>query len=1041
MRTEKSVNQTLMKLKRLQSTLEQRIFRGVGTIEVKLYQTTTPLHCVPVKEHFYALPKEGRWGGEGMYGWFRGTYTVPEELDGETLYLYPRIGGYEATLWVDGSIHSNFANKILVGSHGNHYCNRFIPKAKAGQQVDIALEYYAFHDMPGTQPLTNESYEDYSYPIGPVEVCLRDEELMAFLFDLRTLTALVDALPESSFRRADVLYTLTKVHGLIYYDPDNASDAEFRGAIQTVWPLIKEQLGKQNGPTAPYVGLTGHSHMDTAWLWPISETVKKCARTYANQMNLMDEYPEYTFVQSSAYHSEWIRVHYPELFARIQQRVAEGRYEPNGGVWVECDCNLTGGEYLLRQFVWGQRFTQKYFNYKADAFWLPDTFGYSYAIPQIMLGCGVQYFLTTKMAWNDTNRFPYTSFYWQGLDGSRVLTHLNLTHQGPDPATLTEITAGGPAMNNPIEEKMVSDMRLFSYGKGDGGGGPEFEMIEMSRRLHDLEGIPRTSHTSVSAFMQRLETEIHEPTLYAGELYLELHRGTLTNQHIIKRNNRLLEIALHDLELLTVKHAVANAKAADGQAVRPLMNTLLVNQFHDILPGTCIHSAHAQSIQETTQAILAARGMTLALLDSAYANKESSFVTLHNTLSFDRCDTVYLKAKPGMRIAGGYAQQRFIDLNGEEMLAVSGVALPALGSKVLAWEVADVEKAVCPFRLEGNTLITPFARVRFDENGAMDSFVDAQTGRELVDTNGLPFNTFLMAEEVSAAWDNWDIDADLEDKLSPAGCLVSREVVCVGAVEARIRSVYQMTEKTIITQDMVFSAHSPLVTFDTVIDWQDSHRFLKAAFDTSLFCDGVRNEIQFGFIRRSNHRSSAAEKARFEICNHKYSDLSEAGYGLALLNDSKYGLSVREGSMRLSLHKGGERPDSQGDKGRHFCRYAILPHASGFCAETVVRPAYAFNYLPIANAGDCMMPQLASVDLPNIIIETVKPCEDADNAYILRLYEATGAYSKATLTLNHDVKGIALTDMLEEVQEKLPLSREATLTFKPFEIKTVRVAY
>ncbi len=1037
MRTEKSVSQTLVKLKRLQSTLEQRIFRGVGTIEVDLYQTTVPLHAIPAAESFTALPECGRWGGEGVYGWFRGTYTVPRELDGEALYLYPRIGGYEATLWVDGSIHSNFANKILVGSHGNHYCNRFVEKAKAGQRVEIALEYYAFHDMPGTQPMTNESYEDYTYPIGPVTVCLRDDELMAFLFDLRTLTALVDALPESSFRRADVLYALTKVHSQLYYDPDNAQDAEFRGAIQAVWPLIREQLQKKNGPTAPYVGLVGHSHMDTAWLWPISETVKKCARTYANQMNLMEEYPEYTFVQSSAYHSEWIRVHYPELFARIQKRVMEGRYEPNGGVWVECDCNLTGGEYLLRQFVWGQRFTQKYFNYKADAFWLPDTFGYSYAIPQIMLGCGVKYFLTTKMAWNDTNRFPYTSFYWQGLDGSRVLTHLNLTHQGPDPATLTEITAGGP-MHNPIEEKMVSDMRLFSYGKGDGGGGPEFEMIEMSRRLGDLEGVPRSEHTSVSAFMQRLENEIHEPTLYAGELYLELHRGTLTNQHTIKRNNRLLEIALHDLEVMTVKDAVSRGQAADGESVRPLMNALLVNQFHDILPGTCINSAHAQSIAETTGAIEAAREKTLALLAG---NGESSFITLHNTLSFDRCDTVYLPVKTGMRITGGYAQQRFTDLEGREMLAVAGVALPALGSKVLAWEAGESKTKGSPFHLNGDTLTTPFAAIRFNENGDMASFVDRQTGRELVHENGLPFNTFLMAEDVSAAWDNWDIDADLEDKLLPAGRLISREVVSMGPVEARIRSVYQMTDKTTITQDVVFSAQSPLVTFDTVMDWQDSHRFLKAAFDTSLFCDGVRNEIQFGFIRRSNHRSSAAEKARFETCNHKYSDLSEAGYGLAVLNDCKYGLSVREGSMRLSLHKGGERPDSQGDKGRHVCRYAILPHAGDFSAETVVRPAYTFNYLPIVKAGECALPSLASIDLPNVLIETVKPCEDADSAYILRLYEATGAYSKATLSLNHEVRAMALTDMLEEVREELPSGKEVALTFKPFEIKTVRVAY
>ncbi len=1038
MLAERSMAQTLAKLKRLETTLEQMLFQKADEIPVLYYQTAEPKHHVPERENFGPLPQNVRWGGEAQYGWFLGDYVVPPELDGKDLFLYPKTGGYEATLWLNGNIHSNYAQKTLVGSHGNHYCNRFLKGARAGTTVQIALEFYAFHDMPGTQPLTEERYADFTYPIGPVDVCLRDDELMAYLFDLRTLTTLVLTLPEDSFRRADILYTLTKVHSQVYYDPDKASQAEFRNALQVTHPLLQEQLQKKNGPTVPYVGLTGHSHMDTAWLWPMTETVKKCARTYANQMNLMDEYPEYTFVQSSAFHSEWIRAHYPELFARIQQRVAEGRYEPNGGVWVECDCNLTGGEYLLRQFVWGQRFTQKYFNYTADAFWLPDTFGYSYAIPQIMKGCGVKYFLTTKMAWNDSNRFPYTSFYWQGMDGTKVLTHLNLTHQGPDPATLNEITAGGGMINNPIQEKMVSNMRLFSYGKGDGGGGPEFEMIEMSRRIGDLEGVPRSGHTSVSGFMQRLESEIREPTLYAGELYLELHRGTLTNQHTIKRNNRLLEIALHNLELLTVRNAVFGSKIADGSSVHPLMNALLVNQFHDILPGTCIHSAHEKSISETTAAIQAAREQVDVLLAT---RDEGNAVTLFNTLSFERQETVYLPARKGMRIAGEYKQQLFTDLEGRKMLAVSGVKLPAFGSASLVFETGEAAQDACPFRMVGDTLLTPFARIRFNENGAMASFVDAKTGRELVAQDGYAFNTFLMAEDVPAAWDNWDIDADLEDKFRDTARLESREVVALGPVEARIRSVYRLSERSTVTQDMVFSAGSPLVAFDTVMDWQDSHRFLKTAFDTALFCDGVRNEIQFGYIRRSNHRSTSTEKARFEICNHKYSDLSEAGYGMAILNDSKYGLSVREGSMRLSLHKGGERPDRLGDKGRHVCRYAILPHEGDFSAQTVVRPAYSFNYLPLHKNGADTLPSLLSIDAPNVLIETVKPCEDAGHAYILRLYEATGAYTDAALTFGHDVKGLALTDMLEKEQEALETGKTVSLTFRPFEIKTVRVNY
>jgi alpha-mannosidase len=375
------------------------------------------------------------------------------------------------------------------------------------------------------------------------------------------------------------------------------------------------------------------------------------------------------------------------------------------------------------------------------------------------------------------------------------------------------------------------------------------------------------------------------------------------------------------------------------------------------------------------------------------------------------------------------------------MLAVSGVVLPAFGSLSRRMEKGETKEDNVPFRMEGDTLTTPFARIRFNENGAMASFVDLKTNRELVAMDGYAFNTFLVAEDLPAAWDNWDIDADLEDKLRDTGRLISREVIALGPVEARIRIVYRITDNTTVIQDMVFSADSPLVVFDTVMDWQDSHRFLKAAFDTALLCDGVRNEIQFGFIRRSNHRSNSTEKARFEICNHKYSDLSEFGFGMAVLNDCKYGLSVREGSMRLSLHKGGERPDREGDKGRHVCRYAILPHEGGFSAQSVVHPAYCFNYLPLQKDGDHALPALLSVDAPNVIIETVKPCEDAGRAYILRLYESTGAYVNATVSFGHTVKGLAITNMLEEEQKIVKAGKSASLTFRPFEIKTLRVAY
>ena len=1022
MLTVRGFEQTRNKLSRFADTLYARLFTPVGQAEnLRIYETKKPLHEIPGDEMFSGISGREKWGGEGVYGWFKGEFTVPAELDGKALYLYPRMDAYEGTLWVNGQIHSNFAAKFVEGSHGNHYCNRITACAKAGETFSFALENYAFHDMPGTQPLFYETFSSYLYKMGGMDICVRDDEILDFLFDLKTVLSLEKALPDTSFRKAEIQNAMYTMHLNLFYDPATCTKDEFYAGLRSVSPILKSVLSKQNGEGAPFVGLIGHSHMDTAWLWPILETEKKCARTYANQLNLMDEYPEYKFVQSSAYHGEMIRKNNPDLFKRIQKAVADGKYEPNGGVWVECDCNLTGGEYMIRQFLWGQRFTRKYFNYTSDCFWLPDTFGYSYAIPQIMKGCGVNYFLTTKMAWNDTNRFPYTSFYWQGIDGTRVLTHLNRTHIGPNPETLHEITDGTDA----IMEKRVSDMRLLSFGRGDGGGGPEFEMLEMARRLQNLSGVPESKYVTVSEFMKDLESSIYDPSVYAGEMYLELHRGTLTNQSEIKKNNRDCEIAIHDLELVTVMDAVKKGKAADGEKIYPLLNDLLVRQFHDILPGTCIHSVHEEAKCVVRNAVLKAREETKALVGKAEENE----IALTNTLSFKRNDTLHIEC--GLSGVEGYASQKYTDLFGKNRLAVSGVEIPAFASVTLK---AGTGAGESPFVYDGNTLRTPFAEIVFDKNGYIASMKDLSNGRELV--GGLPFNTFLMAEDLPAAWDNWDIDADEEEKFAPAGELVSREVVSDGAVEMRIRSKYKLSEKSFIEQDMVFDAHSPLITFETIIDWQEEHRFLKTAFDTALHADGVRSEIQFGHIRRSNHRSTDVEKARFEVCNHKYSDLSELNYGLALLNDSKYGLSVNEGSMRLSLHKGGMLPDSAGDKGRHYTRYAILIHAEGFGAKSVIQPAYAFNYLPVQ--GFMADHPLVTVDKDNIIIESVKPMEDKENAYILRLYDAAGDYSKVTLSFGHEVKRMSVCNMLEEEKEAV---LDSTLTFKPFEIKTIKVEY
>ena len=1032
MLSEKQIERMLQKLSKFETVLSNRIFYKVDEVQMKKFATKESLYEIPKDECFIECNSGERWGGESSYCWFKGNYQVKEELAGKRLYIYPKIQGYEAMLWVNGMPSGTFCTKIVVTGHGNHYCDMLVSRAEENQVIDIALEYYSGHYVIGCDPWGVDPKIDYDFEYSGVDICLKDEEIGDFYFDLRTLNQMVMTLDSNSFRRADIIKTLIQVHEILFYSPEDVSDELFRKAIREAAPLLKGQLAKVNSETVPFAGLIGHSHMDTAWLWHVGETIKKCARTYSNELSLMEQYPEYTFIQSSAYHGELIRRHYPELFERIREKVKEGKYEPNGGVWIECDCNITSGESMVRQFLWGQRFTRKYFDYTSNSFWLPDTFGYSASIPQIMKGCDVDYFLTTKMSWNDTTEFPYDTFYWKGIDGTKVLTHLNKTHIWPDAENLNEYVVKG---KDNVKEKSVSDKRLLSYGFGDGGGGPQFEMIEMARRVKNLEGIPKSSHVLVGDFMKKLEETVEMPSVYNGELYLELHRGTLTNQHTIKKNNRVAERMLHDLEYLTVRDALEQNEVASGEKIAPLMETLLVNQFHDILPGTCIPRAHQESIQETTQLIQDAK----VQMDEYYsACQDENKRTIINTLSFERNDVCYLEDMQEKVLQGEYKQQRIVDLDGEEKLAVSGVKVPAFASVVVDLESGEPKKESA-FVREGNVLYTPNAKIIFNDKMYMESFYDVKVKRELRG-EGYPLNTFLIAEDMPNFWDNWDLDADIELKFKDSAQLISSEVVSDGMVEYRIRNHYQLTDKSQLTQDMIFYADSAQVRFETRMDWQDNHRFLKTAFDVSIHSDVSRHEIQFGYLKRSTSRNTELEKARFEVCNHKYTDLSETRYGVAIINDCKYGISVKDSMMRLSLHKGGCRPDYNGDHGVHDCVYAFAPHDSGFDANSVIRPAYEINYPVLTRNGGYELSSFLSLNQDNVLVEAIKPCEDEERAYIVRLYEAEGAYTNVKLELPKEIKQVYITNMLEEVIEEFDPSNEE-LNFRAFEIKTLKLAY
>lgn len=1021
----------LQKLSHCLEVFEPYLFEVQDALAYRMFETREHLRAVPPEERFHAPVPE--WGGPWQTCWFRGRYQPPARLAGQALYLMPRVGGYEAMLWVDGAPKGTFATKIVVTRHGNHYCDLLCAQADPSHSLDIALEFYAGHPVPGRAPfapdgpLDGGDGETFLFRAQELLICTKNQLVADFLFDLRVLLQLAETLEEDSFRRADVLNTLAQVHRVLYLSPQTTQRELWLESLRAARAAMAPALACRNGDSAPRAALLGHSHMDTAWLWPTAETVRKNARTISNQLSLMEQYPEYRFLQSASCHTAWMQREYPALFERMRMAVAQGRYEVNGAVWVECDCNLVGGEALIRQFLWGQRYTRDTFGVLSDCFWLPDTFGYSAAIPQIMRGFGVKYFLTTKLAWNDTNTFPYETFTWRGIDGTDVLAHFFVMDTWPDPKGLLE-RIQGVGYRDCLHNKQVSRQRLIAFGYGDGGGGPQFEMIETARRLADLEGCPKVRYSSASDFMQSLEAEGRDFPEYRGELYLELHRGTLTGKQQIKKNNRMAEVALHDLELVTVLRAVqSGAPACDG-AYRPLWETLLVNQFHDILPGSCIPEAHDESLRQTS-ALLEEAGRQL---DSALQPQRLCGVV--NPLGFARADVVYLPCDAPRHAPGLHTQ--LIELrDGAHVLAVSGLRQQPFSFTPLCLQ-AGADETPSPFCAEGDRLETPFAQVRFSPDGFFASFIDRRTGRELC--AGLPLNTFLGAEDVSAAWDGWDIDADCMEKLRPDCALQSRAVVADGPVEYRVRCVWSVCGDSVLRQDIIFYADSPLVAFDTQLEWHGKHRLLKAAFDTTVQAPSARQEIQFGCIQRPTTRNNSWEQAKFEVCCHKYADLSEPSYGVALLNDCKYGVSVEGGRLALSLAKGGMRPDPRGDEGVYTFRYAFLPHTGGFGAQSVVQPAYAFQYAPKPAAGEGLPAgPLVCVDAANVISETVKPCEDGGRAFILRLYECEGSYARTRLCLAPGCGDVQLCDMMEQPLAPCP----AELSFRPFEIKTLRIAY
>ena len=968
------------------------------------------------------------WYGPDEHYWFRADLTVPESFAGRSVWMNIRtqIDEYDDgknpqfLLFVDG--------EVTQGLDMNHREVRLLERARGGETFRIDLQAY-----------TGTLYSEFNLL---VELYWLDEEVDGLYYDLQVPLWAFSRMDEDDKTRLDIQTVLNDAVNLL--DLRRPYSAEYYSGVAAARALLEERLYKAMGGHDDVVATCiGHTHIDVAWWWTVAQTREKVARSFATVLKLMDEYPEYRFMSSQCVLYDFLRQRYPEVYERVKARVAEGHWEPEGGMWLESDTNLTSGESLVRQFVHGKRFFKEEFGVDCRILWLPDVFGYSGALPQIMKRSGIDYFMTTKLAWNQIDKIPNDTFIWRGIDGSEVLTHLITTAGiGQDVKKNFFTTYNGLLHPDAImggweryQNKEINNDILVAFGHGDGGGGPTREMLEVARRMErGVKGIPCVRQEFAGKYFRELEARVKDnPRLdtWEGELYFEYHRGTLTSMARNKRSNRKSELLLMDLELASVM--AQDALAYPAQEIDGMWKTVLLNQFHDILPGSSIHEVYEVTRREYAE-LAETAGTLLRERLRALAGKGGA-IAVFNTLGFERDDIVRLEGVDCAALADDEGRTFPVQRTAEGAVAyVRG--LPPKGYKSLV-PVSAGEAAPSAFRLDGDTLTTPFYRVTLDENGHFSSIYDLEYDRETVQP-GRRANLLRMFEDKPIYYDNWDIDDYYTEKSWDVDNLTKLEWTEMGPVRATLRLEYEIAGVT-VAQDVRFYADSRRIDFETVVDWTLHQHLLKVEFPVAVHSDEATFDIQFGSLKRKVHKNTSWDKARFEYGGQKWMDFSEGHYGVALLNDCKYGHSVSNGVLSLTLIKSGIEPNPDADVEKHYFTYAIMPHGGGWREGGVVREGYKLNQpaYALAEAAEGLSYSFASAEPANIVLETVKAAEDGSGT-VLRLYECDDALTKASLRLPEGTKRAFKCNLLEEREEELEIDGgRAALTFKPFEIVTI----
>ncbi|MCJ1687025.1 glycoside hydrolase family 38 C-terminal domain-containing protein [Rathayibacter sp. VKM Ac-2927] len=1017
-------NQKLVE-ERIARVLTERIVPAVysATAPVSLRSWTVPDEPVPAAEALAAeytpFALEQPWGRAWSTWWFEVTGEVPGEWAGRTVELVLDPG-------FQGDWPGNQAECLVFtpdgvpvkGIHPRNMYVRIAEDAMGGEPVHFFVEAAANPDILVNEFVPTAFGDKKTAPQTPIyrfrtaQLAVFEPEVWALRFDIEVLYQLVKELAETDPRRHEVLRALERSLDVLRLD-------DIVGTAAAARAELAEVLASPANPSAHVLSGIGHAHIDSAWLWPIRETKRKTGRTFSNVLELAKDYPELRFACSSAQQYAWVKERYPSVWEGIKAAIADGTWIPVGSQWVEPDGNLPGGEAMVRQITQGMRFFHDELDVETKGVWLPDSFGYTAAFPQIALLAGLEWFLTQKLSWNQTNTFPHHTFWWEGIDGSRIFTHF-------PPIDTYNATLEGEELHHAVRqfrEKGRATTSLVPFGYGDGGGGPIREMMERQRRVESLEGSPKVVIEHPDEFFARAQAEYPDAPVWVGELYLELHRGTFTSHAREKRGNRVAEHRLREAELWWAAAAVQAGAEYPYAALDRLWQATLLQQFHDILPGSSIAWVHQEN-----EAEYAANAAELdALITAAVALVAPAGAVL-NTADHERTGLV--------ESADGSARA---------LVRVPGSGIAPL---VAVEPVHPVEGSV-------TRLSNGLVGVVIDERGLLTSIRDLVAGRELV-PEGRPANLLQLHEDLPNAWDAWDIDAHYRHSRTDLVETESIELVESGPLRATVRIVRSFGASR-VEQFVSVVADDPRVHLRTEVDWAEVEKLLKVTFPLVVHAQHHSAEIQYGHVRRPTHTNTSWDDARFEVMAHRWVHVEEPGYGVGLTNAGSYGHDITrtvgvtgevETEVRISLVRAARSPDPEQDLGHHRFDYALHPGAS---IEDVVVSGYEQN-LPLRLAADgestAQAWSLLALDGGTAHIESVKLADDRSGDVVVRLYEAAGSRSSTTLTTAFRFAAVTEVDLLERpLRDDMPRTRSfeqgdasVTLGLRPFQVVTLRFA-